>query len=108
MAKENNSGETNSAETNSGSDLHDEESLFEFPCEFPVKVMGRNEDGFQKLVEKIVFSHAQAFENTPVTTSPSGSGNFVSITVTIEATSKTQLDAIYQDLTDCKQVMMAL
>ena len=39
---------------------------------------------------------------------PSAQGNFVSVTVTIEATSKSQLDRIYQDLTDCEQILMAL
>ena len=103
-----NSAAANSGETNSDRDLHDPDTLFEFPCEFPVKVMGRNEKDFQELVEKIVFSHAKAFEDKPVTTNPSGSGNFISVTITIEAVSKAQLDAIYQDLTDCKQVVMAL
>ncbi len=106
--RQTNSGQTNSGGGNSGRDLHEQESLFEFPCEFPVKVMGRNEKGFQELAEKIVLSHAKVFEDKPVTTNPSGSGNFISITITIEAVSRAQLDAIYQELTDCKQVMMAL
>ena len=85
-----------------------EETLFEFPCEFPLKAMGRNENDFQALVEKIVLAHADRFEDKPSTSSPSGSGNFVSVTVTIEALSKAQLDRIYQELTDNDRVMMAL
>lgn len=84
------------------------ETLMEFPCKFQVKAMGRDIDGFQALVEKIVFEHADAYENEPVTTNSSETGKFVSVTVTIEATSKEQLDRIYQALTDDEQVVVAL
>jgi putative lipoic acid-binding regulatory protein len=85
-----------------------EETLLEFPCKFPVKIMGRKEDGFEALVTGLVLAHAETCENEPVTINPSSSGNFISVTVTIEATSKAQLDRIYQDLTDCEQVLVAL
>lgn len=84
------------------------ETLLEFPCKFPVKAMGRDIDGFQALVEKIVFEHADVFPDEPVTTNFSDTGKFVSVTVTIEAVSKDQLDRIYQALTDCEQVVVAL
>jgi len=85
-----------------------EESLLEFPCKFPVKAMGRSQDGFESLVTGIILGHAEMIVNEPITINPSGSGNFVSVTVTIEARSKAQLDRIYQDLTDCEQVLVAL
>ena len=66
-------------------------SLLEFPCRFPVKAMGRQRDGFE-----------------PVRSTPSRAGRFVSVTAVIEARSQEQLDAIYQDLTDCVEVLMAL
>jgi hypothetical protein len=86
----------------------EQETLLEFPCKFPVKAMGRSEDGFEVLVTKLILSHAEIIAGEPVTTNASGSGNFISVTVTIEALSKDQLDRIYQDLTDCKQVLVAL
>jgi hypothetical protein len=84
------------------------ETLLEFPCKFPIKAMGRDEQSLQALVTGIVLRHAELWPDQPVTTIPSSSGKYISITVTIEATSKPQLDRIYQDLTDCEQVLIAL
>lgn len=84
------------------------ETLLEFPCKFPVKAMGRDIDGFKELVEKIVFEYADVYPDEPVTANFSETGKFVSVTVTIEAVSKAQLDRIYQALTDCEQVVVAL
>ena len=85
-----------------------EETLLEFPCKFPVKAMGRFEDDFEALVTNIILAHAEIYANKPVTTNPSSSDKFISVTVTINALSKAQLDCIYQDLTDCEQVLVAL
>ena len=88
---------------------HDaQETLLEFPCKFPVKAMGRSESGFEALVTGIILSHAGIYRDEPVTVNPSSSGNYISVTVNIEALSKDQLDKIYQDLTDCEQVLVAL
>lgn len=86
----------------------EQETLLEFPCKFPVKVMGRGEPGFEELVTGIVLAHAEAYAGEQVTTNASSSGKFISVTVPIEALSKNQLDRIYQDLTDCGQVLVAL
>jgi len=83
-------------------------SLLEFPCRFPIKSMGRNSDDFEAIVTGIVLAHAELWPNEPIRSAPSKEGNFVSITAVIEARSQEQLDAIYQELTDCDQVMMAL
>ncbi len=85
-----------------------QESLLEFPCKFPIKAMGRFDDGFEALVTKIILNHAEIFEGEETTVNSSGSGNFISVTLTIVALSKDQLDRIYQDLTDCEQVLVAL
>ena len=90
----------------SGSDQ--QETLLEFPCKFPVKAMGRNEDGFETLVTEIILTHAELFDAEAVTTQLSSSGKYLSVTVIIEAISKAQLDLIYQDLTNCEQVLVAL
>ena len=84
------------------------DSLLEFPCKFPIKAMGRNEASFQTLVENIVLNHAELYAGEPVTTNASSSGKYLSVTVTVEAQSKDQLDRIYQDLTDCEEVLVAL
>ena len=85
-----------------------QESLLEFPCKFPIKAMGRKEGGFEALVTKLILEHAEIYADEKTTVNASGGGNFISVTVTIEATSKAQLDCIYQSLTDCEQVLVAL
>jgi putative lipoic acid-binding regulatory protein len=88
--------------------MSDEETLFDFPCPFPVKAMGRDDGGFEAVVVGIVRRHAPDLGEGAVTTLPSRGGRFVSVTVTITATSRAQLDAIYADLTEHEQVLMAL
>ena len=83
-------------------------SLLEFPCRFPIKAMGRSNENFESVVKGIVLAHAELWPEEPLRVSPSKEGNFLSVTAVIEARSQHQLDAIYQDLTDCDQVMMAL
>jgi len=86
----------------------EQETLLEFPCKFPIKAMGRSDAGFVALVTALILSHADLYAGEQVTVHPSSSGNYISVTVTIEAVSKDQLDRIYQDLTDCEQVLVAL
>ena len=85
-----------------------EPSLLEFPCRFPIKAMGRQSDEFEQLVIGIVCKHAELWPDEPVRSVPSKAGNFISVTAVIEARSRQQLDSIYQDLTDCEMVLMAL
>lgn len=83
-------------------------SVLEFPCRFPIKAMGRQSDDFITTVDAIVRKHAEIWPGEEVQHTPSKGGNFLSLTVVVEATSQQQLDAIYQDLTDCELVVMAL
>ena len=84
------------------------ESLLEFPCRFPIKAMGRASEEFETLVRSIVSEHAALWPGEQFTSTPSREGTFVSVTAVVEATSQQQLDAIYQELTDAEQVIMAL
>lgn len=84
------------------------ETLLEFPCRFPVKAMGRHNEEFKTAVETIIRKHAEMWPAEDVQYTPSREGNFLSVTAAIEASSQDQLDAIYQDLTDCELVIMAL
>ena len=85
-----------------------EETLFEFPCQFPIKAMGKADVELDLIVIEIVRRHAPDLAENAMTSRPSKDGNFMAITVIIEASSKKQLDAIYQDLTDHPHVLMAL
>lgn len=84
------------------------DSLLQFPCRFPIKAMGRQESQFRESIVEIVSRHAAPVPEEQVTEQASRAGKFVSVTVTITATSREQLDQIYQDLTDSPKVLMAL
>lgn len=86
----------------------DEETLLEFPCEFPIKMMGRDRPEFHATVRELVEKHTGPLESTAYQSALSREGRFVSITVTVTAKSKAQLDAIYEDLTAHEDVLMAL
>jgi hypothetical protein len=90
------------------SDDPDSESLLEFPCEFPIKIMGRDKPEFREAAVVVVERHVGKLDDDAIRTSTSTRGNFVSLTVTITATSQQQLDDIYRDLTAHDQVLVAL
>ena len=85
------------------------ETLLIFPCPFAIKVMGRGDVvEFDLLAIDIIRRHVDELEPDTVKVRPSKGGNYLAVTVTITATSKQQLDAIYQDLTDHPHILMAL
>ena len=85
----------------------EEESLMKFPCSFPIKAMGKSTDDFDLLIVKIVRRHHPDISEGAVKTRPSREGKYISVTVTIEAQSKEQLDNIYLDLTAHERVLVA-
>ena len=84
------------------------ETYMEFPCQFPIKAMGLASGELHLHVFNIVKRHAPDTDHNALTQRASKNGKYISVTVTIEATSREQLDAIYQDLTASEQIMMAL
>lgn len=86
----------------------EEETLIEFPCEFPVKVMGAAIPEFHTVVTKIAKSHDSEFNPDQIKQNVSKTGKYVSLTLNIHAKDKPQLDAIYKDLTDNELVLWAL
>jgi putative lipoic acid-binding regulatory protein len=85
-----------------------DDQLLSFPCEFPIKMMGRDVPEFRQAALAVVERHAGHVEEDAVRVAASSNGNFLSITVTITATSREQLDNIYRDLTDDEQILVAL
>lgn len=85
-----------------------QESLLQFPCEFPIKAMGRVAEDFDALVVGIVRRHVPDLEDTSISTRLSQKGNYISITVTINAQSREQVDNIYQELASNQRVLIAL
>ena len=84
------------------------ETLFDFPCQFSVKAMGLASPEFEALVVEIVGLHVPDIHLAEVKSRPSKGDKYLAVTVTFEATSKPQLDAIYQALTDHDKVLMSL
>ena len=84
------------------------ESLLEFPCEFPVKIMGRTADDFEALVCEIVSRHDPDFTAEKMSVRASRDGNFVAVTVVIVAQSREQLDDLYRELSAHERILMAL
>ena len=85
----------------------EEDSLIEFPCSFPIKAMGIAADDFDMLIVGIVRKYYPDITKGTVETRPSREGKYISVTVTIEAQSREQLDNIYLELTAHERVLMA-
>ena len=85
-----------------------DESLLKFPTAFPIKVMGRTQDGFDQAIVAVVRTHAPDFDPATVEMRASRKGKYLSLTCTITATSRAQLDDLYRDLTSHPMVTMVL
>ena len=84
------------------------ESPLKFPMAFPIKVMGRRDDRFAQTIVDVVLKHAPDFAPATLEMRASREGNYLSVTATINATSREQLDALYRDLTSDPMVVMVL
>ena len=85
-----------------------EQSLIAFPCEFPIKIMGRTQAGFAQAVIEVVQRHAPEFDPATLGMRPSREGRYLSLTCTVHATSREQLDELYRELCDHPMVTMVL
>lgn len=90
--------------------FYDEEqqTLFEFPCEFPIKAMGKTGDALEVAVLEIINRHVENLPEGAVKFNQSRSGNYTSITITFTALSKDHVDQIYMDLTSCEHVLYCI
>ena len=84
------------------------ESPLKFPCSFPIKVIGRHEADFEALVVAMISAHVGAIPAESVRSRESSSGRFLSVTVTVIAQSREQLDNVYRTLTAAEQVLFVL
>ena len=85
-----------------------DETLLEFPLDFPIKIMGEDTPEFRQIARSIVEKHAGPLDDSAIKTASSRNERFVSVTITINAQSREQLDNIYMDLTANDAVKMAL
>ncbi|MBK1716230.1 YbeD family protein [Thiocystis violacea] len=86
----------------------DQETLLTFPCRFQIKAMGLADSGLESVVIEIVGRHAEGIDETAISVRPSRGGKWIAVTLTIEARSKPQLDAIYRELSAHERVAWLL
>ena len=84
------------------------ETLLEFPCTFPIKIMGLAADSLAQAVLDVVLRHAPDFDGATMEMRSSSSGKYLSLTCSIRATSKAQLDALYRELSSHPLVKVVL
>ncbi len=95
-------------ERNIGSDDSLPPELLVFPCDFPIKVMGKSHDGFAQAIAAIVLKHAPDFNPATIEMRVSGKGNYISLTCTVFAVSRVQLDDLYRELSSHELVQIVL
>ncbi len=86
----------------------DDASLIEYPCDFPVKILGHTQAGFAQAVLEVVKRHAPDFDDATLELRASKQRKYLSITCVVRATSREQLDGLYQELCDHPMVVMVL
>ncbi len=87
---------------------HEQAEGLRFPCDFQIKAMGIDDGHFQALVLEIVGRHCDQVRPDSLRTRPSRGGKYISVSLVIEADSRAQLDAIYDDLTANDKVLVRL
>lgn len=85
-----------------------EEKLLDFPCDFPIKMMGREQPEFRDAAVALIERHTGKIRSDAIRTALSRNGNFLSVTIMIKAQSQQQLDDIYSDLTQHEEILVAL
>ena len=88
--------------------MQQDSTLIEYPCAFPIKIMGHTRAGFAQAILEIVRRHAPDFDGATMEMKSSKHGKYLSITCTVTATSREQLDTLYRELCDHPMVVMVL
>ncbi len=84
------------------------DSLIEYPCRFPIKVMGAKVDGFVHAVTTVAHAFDPTFDAATIELRESKGGNYLGVTITITATSREQLDELYRTLSTHPMVKVVL
>ena len=87
---------------------NERQTLLEFPCDFPLKIMGNNHPEMATTIASVVITHAPDFDETTIEVRESSKGNYLSLTCTVRATSQQQLDDLYRALTSHPMVKVVL
>jgi putative lipoic acid-binding regulatory protein len=85
-----------------------ENDVWKFPCEFPIKIVGKANSEFEAFVFSTIHKHFPDLKESAIECRPSKDGTYLAITATVQATSKEQLDTVYRELSANKLVLAAL
>jgi putative lipoic acid-binding regulatory protein len=85
-----------------------EQSLIEYPCQFPIKVMGAQVEGYEAAMVHIARSFDPGFDAGTIERRPSKAGNYLGLTLSVHVTSREQLDELYRTLTTHPMVKVVL
>ena len=85
-----------------------DDSLITYPCDFPIKIMGVTQDAFAQTIVDVVCLYDPEFDADKLEMRPSSKGNYLSLTVTVRATSREQLDNLYRALSSHPMVKVVL
>lgn len=88
--------------------MSDQDTLIEYPSDFPIKVMGKSHPEFAQRLTAVVIEFDPGFNPATVEMRPSKNGNYLGLTFTVRATSREQLDALYRALSSHEMVSMVL
>jgi putative lipoic acid-binding regulatory protein len=88
--------------------INPKDSLIEYPCDFPLKVFGEAKPEFAQAIANVVLAHAPDFDSATIEMRSSSTAKYISLTCTIRATSREQLDNLYRDLSSHPMVKMVL
>lgn len=85
-----------------------EQSLIEYPCRFPIKVMGANVEGYVSALTHVAKSFDPGFDASTIELRPSKAGNYMGVTLSVYVTSREQLDELYRTLSTHPLVKVVL
>jgi putative lipoic acid-binding regulatory protein len=85
-----------------------ENELIEFPCHFPIKVIGKMSEDFSNIVITIINQHVESFDATKIEMRGSSNGKYISLTCNVFVETKEQLDRIYIDLSGHPQTQFVI
>lgn len=84
------------------------ESLIDFPCEFPIKILGKDNDVFENTVSQIMAKHHQKYSEISVKKNNSKNKNYIALTWVVNVNNQDELDNIYKDLSKDKNILFVL
>ena len=84
------------------------ESLIDFPCEFPIKILGKDNDVFENTVSQIMAKHHQKYSEISLKKNNSKNKNYIALTWVVNVNNQDELDNIYKDLSKDKNILFVL